>query len=1127
MSRPMRFDDLTDILQPSGPTLSADGSQIVYVVQSADVEADRNVNQLWQVGTASGVPRQLTRGTSDTAPAFSPAGNRLAFLRGPDGAPQVWVMPSEGGEPEQCTTLPLGAGEPIWSPDGSRIAFVSPVDIEQGDDGESKNPADEHAPIVSDRLDYKSDGTGMLRGRRSHVHVLDLAAGEVQQVTGGDWHAGAPAWSPDGQSLAFGATTGDDPDLVTRAPLHVVDLSDAKRAPIVDPAVVALPNGVVQGVTWAADGQSVFVVGTAGAPAGHAHLIRVPLGGGKPIDLSGELDRNVMVGGPAYPGALPVLTDDGETVLFCARDAGCTRLFAVAVAGGDVRLVLGGDAEVVSGLSVAGGTAAVALATADSFGEIVVLDVETGSRSTRTNHGATLSEVSLFPRRERRFTISDGTVVSGWLMTDPAQSGARPLLLDVHGGPHNAWNGAADSVHGYHQVLVARGWAVLLVNPRGSDGYGEAFYSGVTGAWGEADANDFLEPLDELVAEGLADPARLAVAGYSYGGFMTCYLTSRDDRFAAAVTGGVVADLVSLTGTCDGAPFFTDIELAARPWDDPELYARLSPFTKVGAVRTPTLVVHGVDDTTCPIGQAQQWHTALRLRKVPTRLVLYPGAGHLFIFAGPPSQRLDWNRRIVDWVEQYAADPGGPRRPRVDATDWEKVLREACDRHGVMGAELGILRIGPDADGSRDEVVVAAAGLLNQDTGQRATPDSLFQIGSITKVWTTTVAMQLVDEGLITLETPIVDILPDLRLSSPEVTKSVTLFHLLTHTSGIDGDLFTDTGRGDDCLAKFVDLLAEAGQNHPLGATWSYCNSGFSLAGRVIEKLTGQSWDEAMRERLFTPLGLTRTVTLPEEAILHRAAVGHQSEADGPLTPTRVWGLTRSTGPAGVINSTASEVLSFARMHLNDGVGRDATRILSSASVAAMADRQVGLPDQHTLGDSWGLGWIRFDWDGHRLIGHDGSTLGQNAMLKMLPEAGLAVTLLTNGGDSRALSEDLYRRIFPELAGVKMPASLTPPDEPVEVDVTPHLGVYERASVRIEVLDGSDGPRLHTTVTGPLAELLADPTMEYDLVPVEENLFAVRAPGSELWSTVTFYQLESGERYLHFGARATPLVGAS
>src|SRR5262249_36614351 len=145
----------------------------------------------------------------------------------------------------------------------------------------------------------------------------------------------------------------------------------------------------------------------------------------------------------------------------------------------------------------------------------------------------------------------DGTVVQGWLIRDPARPGPLPLLLDVHGGPHNAWNGAADQAHLYHQELAARGWAVLLVNPRASDGYGAAFHDATRGAWGEADAQDFLEPLDILVADGIADPARLAVTGYSYGGFMTCYLTSHDTRFAAAVAGGVCCDLSSFAGTSD------------------------------------------------------------------------------------------------------------------------------------------------------------------------------------------------------------------------------------------------------------------------------------------------------------------------------------------------------------------------------------------------------------------------------------------------------------------------------------------------------------------------------------------------------------------------------------------------
>ncbi len=201
-----------------------------------------------------------------------------------------------------------------------------------------------------------------------------------------------------------------------------------------------------------------------------------------------------------------------------------------------------------------------------------------------------------------------------------------------------------------------------------------------------------------------------------------------------------------------------------------------------------------------------------------------------------------------------------------------------------------------------------------------------------------------------------------------------------------------------------------------------------------------------------------------------------------------------------------------------------APRLLGETSAAAMTQKQADLPDKYTLGDSWGLGWIRFGWDGRRLIGHDGNTIGQSAFLRLLPEEGLAVTLLTNGGNTRDLYEDLYREIFAELASVAMPEPLTPPAEPVAVDGQRHAGTYERASARLEVLTGDDGPILRTTITGPLAELVEDPTTDYSMVPVEENLFVVREPQSQTWTPVTFYELPTGEKYLHFGVRATPKV---
>ena len=454
----------------------------------------------------------------------------------------------------------------------------------------------------------------------------------------------------------------------------------------------------------------------------------------------------------------------------------------------------------------------------------------------------------------------------------------------------------------------------------------------------------------------------------------------------------------------------------------------------------------------------------------------------------------------------------------MDQQQLQTRLAELVAAHKVPGAAVGILK-----DGA---VTEAATGVVNLNTGVEATTDTLFQIGSMSKPWTATVVMQLVDEGLVSLDEPVRAYIPDFSVADEDVAAKVTLRHLLAHTSGIDGDHFQDFGRGDDCLEKYVAATAPLGQTHPMGATMSYCNTGFSIAGRIIELITGKVWDQVMRERLFAPLGLTHTNTLPEEALLFRTAAGHISlEPGDPPQLAPMWMLPRVCGPMGLINSTVGDVLTWARMHLDGGKAPDGTQVLSEASVRAMQEPQIEVPDKHTLGSHWGVGWILFDWNGHRLYGHDGNTIGQSAFLRVAPDANLAVTLLTNGGDAHDVYMKLYTELFAELADIAVPQLPTAPETPVDLDLAPYAGTYERLSVRID-LAVADGRLVGTaTMSGPLAEMMPDPVQKMTLTPVDASTFLVTGPDEGTPSPAVFYDFVDGvPRYLHTGARTHPRV---
>jgi CubicO group peptidase (beta-lactamase class C family) len=424
--------------------------------------------------------------------------------------------------------------------------------------------------------------------------------------------------------------------------------------------------------------------------------------------------------------------------------------------------------------------------------------------------------------------------------------------------------------------------------------------------------------------------------------------------------------------------------------------------------------------------------------------------------------------------------------------DWTARLTHLAAKYDVPGAVLGVW-----VDG---EQTITPYGVLNRRTGVETTADSVFQIGSVTKPWTATMIVQLAAEGRLTLDDAVVKLLPE-----ASIDPRITVRQLLTHTSGIDGDVFTDTGRGDDCVERYVALLAGVPQLFEPGTAYSYCNAGFVLLGRIVEVLDGRTWDASLRARLIEPLGLTSTVTLPEEAILHRAAVGHVA-SDGSVVST--WQLPRSIGPAGTIASTAEDLLKFAQLHLDQ--------------YAEMRAPQVDYPGGIGGWTDIGLAWRLYDWQGRRLFGHDGETISQLAFLRIDPEARIAFCLLTNSGNAPALFEELATEVFSTHAGVGVP----PGPEPTAAAGTgfgdEHLGRYARESVAMEVLRRDGKLMLVYRATGDRLAFAEEPVREFELLPTEPldgDHFVIRDSDDQPWTPVTFRPT-----YLFTSGRVTPRV---
>lgn len=444
-------------------------------------------------------------------------------------------------------------------------------------------------------------------------------------------------------------------------------------------------------------------------------------------------------------------------------------------------------------------------------------------------------------------------------------------------------------------------------------------------------------------------------------------------------------------------------------------------------------------------------------------------------------------------------------------------LATLVERFGVPGASIAVWQ-----DGALHE---AAAGVVNLNTQVATTTDTLFQIGSLTKLYTTALILQLVEEGLVTLDTPVRDYLPDFSVGDAQVSQNVMVRHLLTHTSGLDGDFFKDAGRGEDRIEKFVSLLKDLPSIHPLSHMFAYCNVGFVIAGRIIETMTGLTWDKAMRQKIAKPIGTPSLSTLPEQAMRFRTAIGHLGNSQTGLMVTPLAYLAQSNGPAGSTPmASAADLIVFARTLMGDGTAPNGHRLLSPESTALYQEPHVTCPPGGPM-NAIGLSAFLWNWgggDGH-VFGHDGSTIGQAAFLRIHPASGTLVALLTNGGDGKGLSHTLMSRIFNGAAGISPPSApvvLTQPlaDDPLDAYAGTYTKSSETAVVRVE------GDALHCLIQPSANYGVIAPSAETKLQPVGPGRFISHSPGMSRPVNFNFLEpdTQGQTQYLYTGARVFP-----
>jgi dipeptidyl aminopeptidase/acylaminoacyl peptidase len=624
--RPVTVDDFARIADVSDPQIDPAGEWIAYTVKTSDVEKDKSETHLWMVSWDGKRSVQLTnrKGESESSARFSPNGEMIAFISGrgdEDENGHLWMMNRAGGEAQKLEGITGSVDDLVWSPDSKSLALiVSDIDPEppKGEDPEIKKRP---KPIVIDRFQFKQDNVGYLETKRARLMVYDLAARSARRVTTGNFDEALPAWAPDSKAIAFTSNRGADPDRTYNSDLFLVTIGTAANEPRALTTFAGKDNDADFGSypAWSPDGKSIAYI--KGGPVelfsyGVQSLAVVGVNGGAAKVLTSTLDRNVMN---------PIWDAGGSAITVVVEDDGVSRLAKVDVKSGKMTPVTSGLNVVSNPVATAKGRSAMLLSTPTAPTEVYALEGGKPRKLSRHND-AWLDEVTLATATPTAFTAKDGTDVHGFQML-PAGSTVKtpfPTLLYLHGGPQAQHDASFELAQ---QIAAARGFAVLAPNPRGGTGRGEAYAKALYADWGGPAVIDVLAAVDDAVARGVADPNRLVVGGWSYGGMLTNYVIASDTRFRAAVSGASIANVFAGYGTDQ---YIRDYEVElGKPWEKPDVWLRNSyPFFQNQKIVTPTLFMVGEKDFNVPALNSEQMYQALRSRGIKTGLVLYPEEYH-------------------------------------------------------------------------------------------------------------------------------------------------------------------------------------------------------------------------------------------------------------------------------------------------------------------------------------------------------------------------------------------------------------------------------------------------------------------------------------------------------------------